>query len=98
MVAAGVISTSAIEAWIRPVASADHTDMDHVAAPMKISALYVSDGNLRIFGVNTNDVIPPLELQSNEAKLSKLRSPFVRPGRQNAPMFVGQFNVWWVWN
>ena len=96
--AAGVISTSAVEAWIRPVASADHTDADHVAAPMKVVGQYLSDNNIRIFGINQNDVIPPLEPQPSLDKSSKPRGVFVSPARQNAPMFVGQFNVWWVWN
>jgi hypothetical protein len=94
--APGVVSTSAVEAWIRPVASADHTDTDHVAAPMKVVGQYLSDDNIRIFGINQNDVIPPVELQPETS--SKLRGVIVRPARQNAPMFVGQFNVWWVWN
>jgi hypothetical protein len=94
----GVVNTSAIEAWIRPEASADHTDADHLVAPMKVTALFLSNDNIRIYGVNLNDVIPPIEDQPNLAPLSKLRSPYRSPRRQNAPMFVGQFNVWWVWN
>jgi hypothetical protein len=94
----GVVNTSAIEAWIRPVASADHTDADHIAAPMKVTAMFLSNDNIRIFGFNTNDVVPPVENLPPQPPGSKLNSPYVRPGRQNAPMFVGQFNVWWVWN
>jgi len=95
---AGVISTSAIEAWIRPVATADHTDADHIAVPMKVTGMFLSNDNIRIVGINTNDVVPPIENQPNAGPGSKLRSPFVRPDRQNAPMLVGQFSVWWVWN
>lgn len=93
---AGVVSTSTIEAWIRPIASSDHTDTDHVAAPMRVVGTYLSDNNLRIYGINQNDVIPPLEPQP--AVTSKLRGPLVRFDRQNAPMFVGQFNVSWSWS
>jgi hypothetical protein len=97
---AGVVATSAVEAWIRPVASADHTDADHIVAPMKVTAVFLSNDNIRIYGVNLNDVMPPLEPQPypGEAGLGKLRPPYNRLARQNAPMFVGQFNVWWVWN
>lgn len=83
VVATGVISTSAIEAWIRPEATADHTDADHVAAPMKVVGVFLSNDNIRIFGINTNDVIPP-------------DTPGVPI--QAAPMFVGLFKVNWVWN
>jgi len=104
--AAGVVAGSAIEAWIRPAASADHTDVDHVVAPMKVVGTYLSDGNIRIFGINENDVIPPLEPVAHvpgnkEAGVGgggKLLSPFLRLARQPSPMFVGQFNVNWVWN
>jgi len=84
--AAGLISTSAVEAWIRPVATADHTVEDHIIVPMRVVGQYLSDGNIRIYGINANDVIPPQEDVSPATV------------RQNAPMLVGQYNVWWVWN
>jgi hypothetical protein len=97
--AAGVISTSAIEAWIRPEATADHTDADHVAAPMQVVGTYLSDGNIRIFGVNTNDVIPPLEPQPlARSSPTSAVLPKSQLARQNSPMFVGLFKVNWVWN
>lgn len=94
--AAGVDSSSAIEAWIRPVATADHTDTDHIAAAMRVVATYLTDDNIRIYGLNTNDVTPPEEPMvapnTNDRGLAR------NPGRQPSPMFVGQFNVSWVWN
>jgi hypothetical protein len=97
--AAGVISTSAIEAWIRPEATADHTDVDHVAAPMNVVGTYLSDGNIRIFGINTNDVIPPLEPQPlTRTPPTSATLPKSQMARQNPPMFVGLFKVNWVWN
>lgn len=99
VVATGVISTSAVEAWIRPEASADHTDTDHVAAPMKVTGQYLSDGNIRIYGININDVIPPLE-NTPPKTLTALQAtrPYFNQQRQNSPMLVGQYNVNWVWN
>ena len=92
---AGVISTSIIDAWIRPVASADHTDTDHIAAQIRVTGVYVSDNNIRVYGINANDVTPPLEPQP--AATPKLRGVLVRTERQAAPMLVGQFNVNWSW-
>jgi hypothetical protein len=89
---AGIVSTSALEAWIRPVASSDHTDADHIAAPMKVVATYLSDNNMRIYGINTNDIVPPVE---QVPALGRSGGAFER---KPAPMLVGQFNVWWVWN
>jgi len=94
VVAAGVISTSLIEAWIRPATTVDHTDADHVVAPMKVVGVFLSAGNIRIYGINQNDVIPPLELQP--AARATLRTN-VRLARQNSPMFVGQYDVNWAW-
>jgi len=99
VVATGVVSTSAVEAWIRPAATADHTDMDHVAAPMRVIGTYLSDNNLRIYGINENDVMPPLELvrRKGDLPVSAGRN-YTNLERQASPMFVGQFNVNWVWN
>lgn len=94
--APGVISTSDVEAWIRPAASVDHTDVDHVAAPMRVVGVYLSDNNIRIYGLNTNDVIPPMEMQRGQNASSVRDTVFW--ARQNSPMFVGVFNVNWVWN
>lgn len=98
--APGVVAGSAVEAWIRPVATADHTDTDHVAAAMKVVGQYLSDGNLRIYGINDNDVIPPLEPQPPRADQATGITPGTGGslGRQPSPMLVGLFSVWWVWN
>lgn len=100
VVATGVISTSAVEAWIRPETSADHSDADHIAANMRIIGHYLSDGNIRIWGLNNNDVTPPLEPMpitgSTDVASATRRQESI--ARQNAPMLVGIFNVNWVWN
>jgi hypothetical protein len=96
--ATGVVSTSAVEAWIRPVASADHTVEDHIIAPMRVVGQYLSDNNIRIYGINTNDVMPPQIETPNFEKEPLNNRPNKGLTRENAPMLVGQFNVWWVWN
>jgi hypothetical protein len=98
VVATGVISTSAVEAWIRPVASSDHTVEDHIIVPMRVVGQYLSDNNLRIYGINTNDVQPPEErIPVLKKKPLTLRNNAMTV-RAPAPMLVGQYNVWWVWN
>lgn len=98
--ATGVVVTSAVEAWIRPEASADHTDGDHVAANMRIVGHYLSDGNIRIWGLNNNDITPPLEPSpvvgaTGVASTARVHQTLAR---QPAPMLVGTFNVNWAWN
>jgi hypothetical protein len=97
--APGVISTSAVEAWIRPVVTADHTAEDHMVVPMRVVGSYLSDGNIRIMGFNENPIIPPMEPQTmvNVANTVAGRAK-VNMRRANSPMLVGQFSVWWVWN
>lgn len=100
VVTAGIISTSTLNAWIRPTASADHTDTDHVAAPMRVSAVFVSNDNIRIYGINTNDLVPPLEPQPprGDKVLASTTRKTEYMTRQPSPMFVGQFNVSWTWS
>jgi len=87
VVATGVVSTSGVEAWIRPVATADHTDVDHIAAPLRIVGVFVSNDNIRIYGMSTSDLFSPDPPQT---------AP--RVGIRPSPMFVGIFKVNWVWN
>jgi hypothetical protein len=98
VVATGVVSTSAVEAWIRPEATADHTDGDHVIAPMRVIGHYLSDNNIRIWGVGINDVMPPLEPLTLNRSSSAAARPELQFGRQNSPMLVGTYKVNWVWN
>ena len=96
--ASGVGSTSAVEAWIRPVASADHTVEDHITTPMRVVGQYLSDNNIRIYGINTNDILPPEEVVPNPGKRPLINRNNRLSKRDPAPMLVGQYNVWWVWN
>jgi hypothetical protein len=96
--APGVVSTSAVEAWIRPEATADHTDGDHVIAPMRVIGHYLSDNNIRIWGIGINDVMPPLEPQTLVRPSTNAARPEFQFGRQNSPMLVGTYMANWVWN
>ena len=102
---AGIISTSAIEAWIRPVTTADHTDIDHIAAPIRVTAMYLSNDNMRIFGINQVDfplTMPVLQLlfarngSLHRAEQFKVDQPVNRifgsmPRRKPAPMLRQSF-------
>jgi hypothetical protein len=93
---AGVVVTSLVEAWVLTVATADHSADEHMVETLKVVGAYLSDGNIRIHGFNTNQIVPP-----STAVSSKTLGPgdavdtFPRP---DAPMLYGQFSVGWVWN
>lgn len=100
--ATGVISTSLVEAWVLPVATADHTVDEHMVETIRVTGQYLSDGNIRIRGVNTNAVLPPEEPipaahpgRGTQINQGASRLPLERAA---APRLVGSFSVAWVWN
>lgn len=95
VVAVGVVASSAVEAWILPVATADHSVDEHMAETIKVVGTYLSDGNIRIRGFNTNQIrTAPNSYQISAADGERM---FTDPAPPNL-MLVGQFTVGWVWN
>lgn len=100
VVATGVIVTSLVEAWINPVATADHSVDEHMVETIRVVGSYLSDGNIRIRGFNTSQLMPPLQSESvahpgNAINQGPTNTYQVR---RPVPMLVGQFTVSWVWN
>lgn len=95
---AGVVATSLIEAWVMPIATADHTAEDHIVEGIEVKAIYFSDGNIRIYGYNRIDLMPPHEpvVIYEKKPLTGRNSTAIK--RQNPPNPVGLFTVAWVWN
>src|SRR2546421_13008992 len=53
----GIVAGSLVEAWIRPVATADHTADEHLLESIKVIAGNIVAGTgFTIYGVNTNPV------------------------------------------
>lgn len=79
---AGIIAGSLVEAWIRPVATADHSADEHMLEPIKVIAGNIDPGNgFTIYGFNTNTLSePPSQKNAKETRL------------------YGEFTVAWVWN
>lgn len=84
---AGIIAGSLVEAWIRPVATADHSADEHMVETLKIFAGNIVAGvGFTIYGFNTNQISEfPL---GNDVAL-------IAAGRGS--MIYGQFTVAWVW-
>lgn len=54
---AAILSGSLVEAWIRPVASADHSADEHLMETLKVSAGNVVAGTgFTIYGMNTGQI------------------------------------------
>jgi len=50
----GIVAGSAIEAWIFPAATADHSIDEHVLEELTVRAAYLSNDNLRIYGTENS--------------------------------------------
>ena len=77
----GFVSTSEVEAWVMPVATADHSVDEHLIENLKVMAHYQADGTIRIKG----SVEPFFGFR-----------PPAGEGTQRHRLF-GQFTVGWVW-
>lgn len=53
---AGILTGSLVEAWIRPVATADHSADEHMVETLKVFAGNISAGTgFTIYGFNTSE-------------------------------------------
>jgi len=100
---AAIGAASLVEAWIRPVATADHTDTEHMVETISVFAASIVAGTgFTIFGFNTSQLNEP-------SGRSAIQQALTRAGRgvQDNPPDVGGgkgtrlwglFTVAWVWN
>jgi hypothetical protein len=88
----GIGSGSLVEAWVWPVATADHTADEHCIETIRVCAGDVIAGTgFTIRAYNTS--------QLNEAPLGWLDSGQNRAGEAGkGTRLYGQFTVAWVWN
>ena len=111
VVTAGVVVTSLVEAWMHGgTATADHAIDEHMVETIKVWARYLSDGNIRIFGLNTNWVLTPAEpLPPRTRMVSGTTATTVAftiadtpPGKSiltpQGTRIYGLWTVAWVWN
>ncbi|HSW91836.1 MAG TPA: hypothetical protein VLG09_04275 [Candidatus Saccharimonadales bacterium] len=90
-----ILTTSLIEAWLLPVATADHSADEHIVDGPIITAGNISLGvGFTIYAVARDGIPVPDAIRSNGA-----------PGNQStqehgrkAPMPYGLWTVAWVWN
>lgn len=91
---AGIGSSSLVEAWIFPSATADHSADEHIVETLRVFAGNVVAGTgFTIYGVNTSQLNEPLEILGG-------RSPSAGSlgrGGQGTRIY-GTWNIAWVWN
>lgn len=99
-----ILAGSLVEAWLRPEATADHTDTEHMVETIKVFAASIVAGDgFTIYGFNTSQLNEPLELQSPAphragALVSAVRgSPAASVGGQGTRIY-GTWTVAWAGN
>src|SRR5262245_46596104 len=95
----GIVSGSLVEAWLRPVATADHTADEHMVETLKVIAGNIIAGTgFTIYGFNTselNEPVQPVEPISSTPVANE--SQKTTRGGQGTRIW-GQWSVAWVWN
>lgn len=94
---AGIVSGSLVEAWIRPVATADHTADEHIVETLRVMAGNIVAGTgFTVYGVNTSQINEPVTQESPLGPGPPDAQPTDRGGK--ATRLYGQWTVAWVWN
>lgn len=87
---AGYVAASEVEAWIQPIATADHSVDEHVLEKIDVTAYYKADGEFTIRGVMRDGVVEvPLGWIAGGNRAGKAGG---------VARLVGQFTVGWAWN
>jgi hypothetical protein len=110
---ASIVAGSLVEAWIRPVATADHTSDEHMLETIKVFAADITAGTgFIIYGFNTGQlnepVVPakaPNEVQ--QATATTVGNKITIPGEPGldaeggggvGTRIYGTWTIAWVWN
>lgn len=92
-----IVAGSLVEAWIRPVATADHTADEHMVETLKVFAgNIVASTGFTIYGFNTSQLNEPS--QPSGADGGSLRAPLNPSNTPKGTRLYGIFKVAWVWN
>lgn len=107
----GIVAGSLVEAWIRPVATADHTADEHMLETIKVFAHTIVAGTgFTISAFNTSDLYEPLESLGvvgrggavNSGAASGTAGPLkgqAGPARGGTGTRIyGLWTIAWVWN
>lgn len=91
----GYTASSLVEAWVVPVATADHSVEEHVFTNIKVSALFKANGTFTILGRSSDPPPGGRDMRSGYAQLRDEAQPDAMTERQ---LLYGQWTIGWVWN
>lgn len=106
---ATILSTSLVEAWLFPAATADHSADEHIIETLKVIAGPPTAGvGFTIHGINTSQLSEPVANESLLGRFSGTGQAQGRgqgqPGESAAPVgggrgtrLYGLWSVGWVW-
>jgi hypothetical protein len=103
---ASIVSGSYVEAWLRPEATADHSEDEHVFETIRVVAGNIVAGTgFTIYAVNTNTINEPVTPERG-ARFGGTgqdagAGPQGRQGRDkggNGTRIYGTWTIAWVWN
>ena len=99
----GIVAGSVVQAWMRPVDTADHLADEHWVETIEVSAgAIVAGTGFTIFGRNSNQINEGLEHAGVGNFRSAATTVYGRPGDESrggqGTRIYGQWNVQWRWN
>jgi hypothetical protein len=90
-----ILSTSLVEAWLLPAATADHTADEHWVETIKVVAGNIVAGTgFTIYAINTGTIF---ENTLDSARTGDLVG-YIGPPMGKGTLIYGKWNVGWVWN
>ena len=99
---AGIVAGSLVEAWIRPVATADHTDTEHMVETFKVfAALIVAGTGFTIYGFNTSEINEPDGAVSMTTAVGNKDNPSrkgITANMGKGTLIYGTWTIAWAWN
>jgi len=107
---AGIAAGSLVEAWIRPVDTADHLADEHMVETLKVFAASIVAGTgFTIYGFNTSEIHEPLMPPAAVRGRETAGQPTTDQGSQvstdplggvggTGTRLYGVWKVAWVWN
>jgi hypothetical protein len=96
---AGIVSGSLVEAWLRPVDTADHTADEHIVdGPLIFAGNIVAATGFTIHGVARPGLAVPDAMRRYANMNSDNSVPQYQDHGRTMPMPYGLWTIAWVWN
>lgn len=99
---AAIVAGSLVEAWVRPVATADHTADEHMVETLKVVAADIVAGTgFTVHGFNTNEIYEPvsaIEPIGVQRDCGRQDSQTARARGGTGTLIYGAWTVAWAWN